>query len=98
MSEPCGWTGQILRVDLSSGETSTVDTMQYVPDFVGGAGVAARMAWEELSPGLDPFHPENRLYIVTGPLTGTLASGAGRVEVLGVAPQQRPSIFSRPEP
>jgi aldehyde:ferredoxin oxidoreductase len=95
MSEPCGWTGQILRVDLSSGETSTVDTMQYVPDFVGGAGVAARLAWEELSPGLDPFHPENRLYIMTGPLTGTLASGAGRVEVLGVAPQQRPSIFSR---
>jgi len=41
VSEPCGWTGKILRVDLSSGEASTVDTMQYVPDFVGGAGVAA---------------------------------------------------------
>jgi aldehyde:ferredoxin oxidoreductase len=95
MSEPCGWTGKILRVDLSSGETSTIDTMRYVPDFVGGAGVAARLAWEELSPGLDPFDPENRLYIMAGPLTGTLASGAGRVEVLGVAPQQRPSIFSR---
>jgi aldehyde:ferredoxin oxidoreductase len=95
MSEPCGWTGKILRVDLSSGETSTIDTMRYAPDFVGGAGVAARLAWEELSPGLDPFDPENRLYIMAGPLTGTLASGAGRVEVLGVAPQQRPSIFSR---
>ena len=95
MSEPCGWTGQILRIDLSSGETSTVDTMRYVPDFVGGAGVAARLAWEELSPALDPFSPQNRLYIMAGPLTGTLASGAGRVEVLGVAPQQRPSIFSR---
>jgi len=35
------------------------------------------------------------LFIMVGPLTGTLASGAGRVEVLGIAPQQRPSIFSR---
>ena len=33
--------------------------------------------------------------IMVGPLTGTLASGAGRVEVLGIAPQQHPPVFSR---
>ena len=95
MSEIYGWTGKILRVDLSSGDISTVDTMKYVPDFVGGVGIASRIAWEELSPGVDAFDPENLLFIMVGPLTGTLASGAGRVEVLGIAPQQHPPVFSR---
>lgn len=95
MSEIYGWTGKILRVNLSSGEVSTIDTMKYVPDFLGGVGIASRIAWEELSPGVDAFDPENLLFIMVGPLTGTLASGAGRVEVLGIAPQQHPPIFSR---
>lgn len=95
MKGVCGWTGKLLRVDLSSGTTWAADTLVYVPKFIGGAGVAARIAWEELSPGVGPFDPQNLLFIMVGPLTGTTASGAGRVEVLGVAPQQRPSIFSR---
>lgn len=95
MGEIYGWTGEILRVDLSSGEVSAVDTMKYAPDFIGGVGMASRIAWEELSPGVDGFDPENLLFFMVGPLTGTMASGAGRVEVLGIAPQQRPAIFSR---
>jgi aldehyde:ferredoxin oxidoreductase len=95
VTEICGWTGKILRVDLSSGEISTVDTMKYVPAFIGGLGIASRIAWEELSPGVDAFAPENMLFVMVGPLTGTMASGAGRVEVLGIAPQQHPSVFSR---
>jgi len=69
--------------------------MKYVPDFIGGLGVASRIAWEELSPGVDAFDPENMLFVMVGPLTGTMASGAGRVEVLGIAPQQHPPVFSR---
>lgn len=95
MSEIFGWTGRILRVNLSSSEISSVDTMKYVPDFIGGLGIASRIAWEELSPDVDAFDPENMLFVMVGPLTGTMASGAGRVEVLGIAPQQHPSVFSR---
>jgi aldehyde:ferredoxin oxidoreductase len=95
MGATCGWSNKILRIDLSTGETSTAETMAYAPRFVGGVGIASRIAWQELSPGIAPFDPDNRLFIMTGPLTGTLASGAGRVEILGVAPQQHPSIFSR---
>jgi aldehyde:ferredoxin oxidoreductase len=69
--------------------------MKYVPDFIGGLGIASRIAWEELRPGVDAFDPENMLFIMVGPLTGTMASGAGRVEVLGIAPQQHPPVFSR---
>jgi len=77
MSEIYGWTGKILRVNLSSGETSTIDrktkssvseanTMKYVPDFIGGLGVASRIAWEELSPGVSEFDEENLLFIMVG--------------------------------
>jgi aldehyde:ferredoxin oxidoreductase len=95
MGDVYGWTGKLLRVDLSNSETSLIDTMHYVPQFIGGLGIAARIAWEELLPGVGPFDPENMLFIMVGPLTGTLASGAGRVEVLGIAPQQHPPVFSR---
>ncbi|MFP3896990.1 MAG: aldehyde ferredoxin oxidoreductase N-terminal domain-containing protein, partial [Anaerolineales bacterium] len=90
-----GWTGKILRVDLSEGEVSTIDTKEYVPEFVGGLGMAARIAWEELGPEVGPFDPENMLFVMVGPLTGTLASGGGRVVVAGIAPQQHPPAFSR---
>ena len=95
MADIYGWTGKILRVDLDAGVTSTMSTMEYVPEFVGGAGIAARIAWQELAPGVGAFDAENLLFIMAGPLTGTLASGAGRVEVLGIAPQQHPPVFSR---
>ena len=90
-----GWTGKILRVNLTTGAITHADTMRYVPKFVGGLGMAAKIAWDELKPGTGAFDPENLLMITVGPLTGTLASGAGRVEVTGIAPQQHPAVFSR---
>ena len=95
MSTLYGWTGKILRVDLSLNRVYSIDTAQYVPQFVGGLGIAAKIAWDELKPGVDAFDPENLLFIMVGPLTGTLASGGGRVVVAGIAPQQRPPVFSR---
>ena len=95
MAEIYGWTGKTLRVDLTTGTISHIETLRYVPRLIGGLGVAAGIAWEELKPGTDAFDPGNLLMIMVGPLTGTLASGAGRVEVAGIAPQQHPAIFSR---
>ncbi|MBS7609158.1 hypothetical protein KEJ19_01120 [Candidatus Bathyarchaeota archaeon] len=86
-----GWVGRILRVDLGSGRIWSQDTMPYAKDFIGGRGIAARIAWEELKPGIDAFDPENRLIFMTGPLTGTLApTSGGRLVVCGAAPQAYP--------
>ncbi|MFH1084743.1 MAG: aldehyde ferredoxin oxidoreductase N-terminal domain-containing protein [Chloroflexota bacterium] len=95
MDDIFGWTGKLLHVDLSIGKVDTLDTRAYVPDYVGGIGVAARLAWDMLRPGMDALDPDSPLFVMVGPLTGTLASGAGRVEVMGIAPQQHPSVFSR---
>ncbi|MEM2927001.1 MAG: aldehyde ferredoxin oxidoreductase N-terminal domain-containing protein, partial [Candidatus Bathyarchaeia archaeon] len=61
-----GWVGRILRVDLGSGRIWSQDTMPYAQGFIGGRGIAARIAWEELKPGIDAFDPENRLIFMTG--------------------------------
>jgi len=95
MTEIYGWTGKILRIDLTRKKITTIDTMKYARMYIGGVGIAARIAWEEIGPEVGPFDPENRLMIMVGPLTGTLASGSCRVEVLGIAPQQHPPCFSR---
>lgn len=86
-----GWVGKILRVDLSSGKTEVEDTSRYAKEFIGGRGIAAAIAWNELHPVMDPFMPENRLIFMTGPLTGTLAPASGRTAVCGVAPQAYPT-------
>ncbi len=74
MAEMYGWTGKVLRVDLSSGKIFHIDTSRYVPQYIGGLGVAAKIAWDELKPGTGPFDPDNMLMVMVGPLTGTLAS------------------------
>ncbi|MEM2928735.1 MAG: aldehyde ferredoxin oxidoreductase N-terminal domain-containing protein, partial [Nitrososphaerota archaeon] len=79
-----GWVGKILRIDLSSQKISYEDTMKYAKDFIGGRGIAAKIAWEEIKSPIDPFSPENLLIFMTGPLTGTLAPASGRTIVCGV--------------
>ncbi|MEM2083818.1 MAG: aldehyde ferredoxin oxidoreductase N-terminal domain-containing protein [Nitrososphaerota archaeon] len=86
-----GWVGKILRIDLSSQKISYEDTMKYAKDFIGGRGIAAKIAWEEIKSPIDPFSPENLLIFMTGPLTGTLAPASGRTIVCGIAPQVYPT-------
>lgn len=90
MPEVFGWVGKILRVDLTNEKTWTEDTQKYAGDYIGGRGVAARIAWNELPPNIGEYDPENRLIIITGPLTGTLAPTSGRTAITGIAPQVYP--------
>ena len=94
MSEIYGWTGRILKVDLTRGKTEMVDSLDYVHKYLGGKGMNHRLAWEEIPPGTKAFDPENRLIISVGPLTGTPAQASGRATVSGVAAQSYPEMYS----
>jgi len=85
-----GWAGQILRVDLTGRQTRTVPTSPYLPDFIGGKGIATRIAWEELAPGTEPYSPDNLLMLMTGPFSGTLAPTSGKGTVCAVSPRTLP--------
>jgi aldehyde:ferredoxin oxidoreductase len=66
------YAGSILRVDLTSGSVTKQLTSHYTGAYIGDAGVAARIFWEEVPPETRPFDPMNLLIFNTGPLTGTL--------------------------
>ena len=71
MIAPC-YAGKILRVDLSTGniEKEPMDEVLAM-QFLGGKGFGVKLLYDELRPGTDPFGPENKVVISTGPLTGT---------------------------
>ena len=82
-----GYMGQILRVDLSAGQVwnEPIDA-EYARAFLGGSGLAARMACDMVDGSTDPLGPENPLIWMTGPLVGTAMPSAGRCSVCALSP------------
>ncbi len=87
---PGGYTGKILRVDLT-GERVTVEPLDYgeARRFIGGRGLAAKILFDELPSGTEPLSPENKLIFATGPLTGTLVPGSSRYVIVTKSPETR---------
>ncbi|MBN1954901.1 MAG: aldehyde ferredoxin oxidoreductase family protein [Anaerolineae bacterium] len=82
-----GYMGQVLYVNLSSGETR----VEPLPEeqaraFVGGSGLAARIAWDMIDRHTDPLGPDNPLILMTGPLVGTAMPSAGRYSICARSP------------
>ena len=82
-----GWTGKVLRVDLSKGKSVVQDLDPKVAvDFLGGRGLAVKLLWEELAPGTDPLSPDNLLIFATGPLTGITMPSSGKMVIAAKSP------------
>src|ERR1700739_2311632 len=78
-----GWTGKLLRVNLTQQRWRGEDIPEpWLREYIGGRGVADRYLWHELAPRVDPFSPENKLIFATGPLTGTPVSCGARYMVV----------------
>ncbi len=45
-------------MDLTSGKTETVPTSNYVPKFIGGRALAAKLYWDEVPPTCSALDPE----------------------------------------
>jgi aldehyde:ferredoxin oxidoreductase len=72
-------TGNILRINLTTGGTSTEKVPEKIArDFVGGRGYGIKYLWDELKPGVDPLSADNKLILITGPLSGTSAVALSR--------------------
>ncbi|RLG50248.1 MAG: aldehyde ferredoxin oxidoreductase [Thermoproteota archaeon] len=82
-----GWTGKILRVDLTREKHAVQDLDGEVArSFMGGRGLAVKILWDELKPGTDPLSPENKLILATGPLTGFALPSSGKLVVASKSP------------
>jgi aldehyde:ferredoxin oxidoreductase len=90
-----GYTGKILRVNLTTKTISTIDTARY-EEFGGGYGMGTAIFWDlAVAPGewdlKDPYDPRNVLPIMTGPLAATGVPGTGRTSVCGLSPETYPT-------
>ncbi|MBT6613025.1 MAG: hypothetical protein HOB38_13050, partial [Deltaproteobacteria bacterium] len=65
-----GYAGNILMVNLSSGEICQESSAPYTARFLGGRGMAAKIYWDRVDPRIDAFAAENHLIFATGPLCG----------------------------
>jgi aldehyde:ferredoxin oxidoreductase len=82
-----GWIGKVLRVDLTKSEWKVEELdPKLAAQFIGGRGLGSKVLFDEIDPKVDPFSPNNKLIMATGPLTGTSASAAGRYMVITKSP------------
>lgn len=82
-----GWTGSMIRVDLTNETIKTEPlNLEEAKLYLGGRGLGTKIYMNEVDHKVDPFSPENKLIFLTGPLTGTPATCAGRYEVVTKSP------------
>ena len=77
------WAKKLLRVNLTDGTVTPEPlNMEWAMQYIGQRGLASKYLAEEIDPKCDPLGPENKMIMTTGPLTGTMASTAGRYSVV----------------
>ena len=82
-----GIMGKMLLVDLGGGVVRTVNLPDhYVSNYIGGDGLAARLLYDEVPPGIDALDPENRLVVSVGPLAGTILQASCNHSVAAKSP------------
>lgn len=74
-----GYFNNFLYIDLTAGtaeKRSLPETT--LRQYIGGAGLGARLLYDGTGPETSPLGPENLLCLMTGPITGTKITGTGR--------------------
>jgi len=83
----CGYTGKILRVNLSN-STVTVDELSdnFYRKYMGGSALNLCYLLKEMPAGVDPLGPDNMLALSVGVTTGAPISGQSRLTVTAKSP------------
>jgi aldehyde:ferredoxin oxidoreductase len=82
-----GYTGNILRVNLTKQETSIENPDDiFYRRYIGGEGFVVYYLLKEVKAGIDPLSPENKLIFANGPLTGFAIPGTARNSVGAKSP------------
>lgn len=89
-----GYSGKIIRINLTTRDVSFVDTYQYVPKYVGGRMVINRIFWDEVEPGTGAFDEGNKFIYMTGPTTGTGIPAGGRSAACAIGAANSPEQYA----
>jgi aldehyde:ferredoxin oxidoreductase len=79
--------GRIVVVDLSSGSIHQQNlATDYIENYIGGDGLAARLLYDGVPAGVGPLEPENLLVLSAGPLAGTTAQASCNISLAAKSP------------
>lgn len=82
-----GYTNRMLKVDLTTLTTIYEETSQeYLEPYIGGSSLAARLFFDAKAYEIPPLAPENPLFIMSGPMTGTTFPGTSRFVMCARSP------------
>ena len=82
-----GYQNNVLRITLKEKTVSTEPLrMDFARKYIGSKGLAIRYMYEELEPGIDALGEKNKLFLTTGPLTGTPVPCSGKLSVAAKSP------------
>ncbi len=86
-----GYTGKILRVNLTNRSISTIPTEKY-EEYGGGHGMGSAIFFDLVGEHLpfEAFDPRNLIIMMAHPFAGTFMPGSGRCEVQGLGPMLYP--------
>ena len=83
-----GFTGVMLRVDLSANAVEKVNMPEdFYRTYLGGTAFGAYFLLKELAGKIDAFDEENILTIAPGVATGAAVSGASRCCITAISPE-----------
>jgi aldehyde:ferredoxin oxidoreductase len=82
-----GYGGRVLHVDLTTGRSEERALEEGAARaFLGGNGLAARLLWEAMPAGVDPYAPASALALAVGPITDTVVPGNSRACLAAKSP------------
>lgn len=82
-----GYTGKILRIDLSNKNIKISELSEKLAEkYIGARGLGSKILYDEIDPKVEPLSKENKLIFVTGPCTGTSAPTGSRYNVVTKSP------------
>jgi aldehyde:ferredoxin oxidoreductase len=94
--EILGYTGKLLRVDLTSGSIREEAIPQEVLEqYIGGTGLGAYYLYKEVPPGVEWDSPGNRIILASGPLGGTPVSGSGGFSLVTKGPMTNLAVSTQ---
>lgn len=84
---PFGYNGKILRVDLSKGQITVEEPDEYFyRTYGGGSPLGAYYLLKEMSPGVNPFSPDNIMVFAGSVVSGAPVPGFARSGIVFKSP------------
>lgn len=85
-----GYKCKLLHIDLTREESKVVGLPEEIlRKYIGGRGLGAKLYWDLIPAKADPLGPENVLIILSGPVGGTIAPGAGKHVIVTKSPASK---------